>query len=86
MGYFRNGAWYPTPPLKLKNCKVELGGESIVCDVELDGFSYQKQEELDFIEKIVASQGCEIKVEIEDHIKFEKGKSLRVSDQFKRLK
>jgi hypothetical protein len=83
MGYFKNGAWYPTKPLTLKNCKMEFGGNSIMCDIELDGFSYQKQDEIDFIEKIVANQGCEIKVEIEDHIKFKKGKSVRVSDQWR---
>jgi hypothetical protein len=84
MGYFKNGAWYPTPPLKLKNCKMEFGGKSIMCDVELDGFSYQKQDEIDFIQKIVENQGCEISIEIEDHIEFKKGKSIRVSDQFKK--
>jgi hypothetical protein len=86
MGYFKNGAWYPTPPLKLKNCKIEFGGESFMGDFELDGVSYQKQDEIDFIEKIVANQGCEITVEIEDHIKFKKGTSVRVSDQFNKLK
>ena len=83
MGYYRNGAWYPTPPLKLKNCKMEFEGKSMMCDIELDGFNYQKQDEIDFIDEIVTNQGCEIKLEIEDHINFEKGKSNRISDKLK---
>jgi len=93
-GHFEHGAWVETHPdetITFKNCKLKLDDNPespfVCCNIS---FKPKYDDVIDSLSSLfplfeneVLNTSLKIECSIDDHIKFEKGKSIRLSDQFK---
>jgi hypothetical protein len=84
-GHFEHGAWIETKPdetITFENCQVYINEEVVPCKIFSVSFKPTYDDELD---KILEHFGdsVNVKFSIPDHIRFEKGKSIGWSDQFR---
>jgi hypothetical protein len=91
-GHFEHGAWIETKPdetITFENCKIKLDdnpeSEFVCCNIS---FKPKYDDAVDALSRLISENGMlntslNIECEVEDHIRFEKGKSIGWSDQFK---